>query len=67
MDVAVEDCGALARLGELVAQTDDCDVIHIRCHGGSGDQPTLALEEDLGERVDATLTTCHGGLARSPG
>lgn len=66
MDLAVEDCGLLAQLGELVAQTDECDVIHISCHGGIRGQPVLALEGDLGERADATADDLSLGIGKKP-
>jgi len=66
IDLAVEDSGNLERLGELVAQVGDCDVIHISCHGALSGEPTLALEGSLGERVDATAAQLSLGIGRKP-
>lgn len=66
MDVAVEDCGSLVRLGELVAQTGECDVIHVSCHGSVQGQAVLALEGELGERADATAQELSLGIGKKP-
>ena len=66
IDLAIEDSGNLERLGELVAQVGDCDVLHISCHGALGCEPTLALEGSLGERVDATAAQLSLGIGRKP-
>lgn len=66
MDVAVEESGSLRRLGELVAQVDKCDVLHLSCHGDCPGEPVLALENDLGQRADATADDLCLGIGERP-
>lgn len=66
MDIAIEDSGSLSLLAELVAQTDECHVIHISCHGGTVGQPILALEGELGERVDANAQDLSLAIGKKP-
>jgi formylglycine-generating enzyme required for sulfatase activity len=66
MDLGVEDSGSLEGLGDLVARTDDCDVIHVSCLGATGHRPALALEGKLGECVHATASDIWGGVGQKP-
>lgn len=65
MDLAVEDSGNLPLLGARVAQVGECDVIALSCHGMAA-PPVLALEGDLGERVDATADELSTAIGTKP-
>lgn len=49
-DLIVEESGTLELLADTLAAEKPVDVLHISCHGASGPQPSLVLEDDCGHR-----------------
>lgn len=66
MDLAVEDSGTLNGLISMAARVGDCDVIQVSCHGAAGKHPVLALETELGQRVDVTAADLSNGFGNRP-
>lgn len=66
MDLAVEDSGSLDGLIGMAARIGACDVIQLSCHGESGGRPALALENELGQRVNVTASDLSNGFGNRP-
>jgi len=54
MDLTVEESGNLSLLAECLARERPVDVLHLSCHGTHSPDPALLLEDEEGNRVEAT-------------
>jgi hypothetical protein len=65
MDLTVEESGTLPLLAQTMARVGgETDVLHISCHGVATPEPTLALEDELGNRSPTTAD--HLGRTLNP-
>jgi hypothetical protein len=62
IDLAVEESGTLDRLARLIAR-EQPDIVHLSCHGVLLPQPSLLLEDDLGDADPATTARLVSELA----